>query len=82
MKFHLHDNIKTGVYVCSSIFKYAVGTHINNAHTKKNQDHEEQLQHNFFVPSDTEKYTLSKTDLLSNVKNCQKGFQTCTYTKD
>ena len=59
----LHDNIKSGVFICSSIFKYAVGTRINNAH-RKNQDHEEQLQHNLFVPSDAEKYTRSKTDLL------------------
>ena len=31
------DNIKAGVSVCSSIFKYAVGTRLNNAHTKKSR---------------------------------------------
>ena len=55
--------------------------HVSIMLTWKNQDHEEHLQHNLFVPSDPEKYTRSKTDLWINVKNCQKGFQTCTYIK-
>ena len=80
IKFHLHDNFKTGVSVCSSFLNMQL-ERASIMLKRKNQDHEEQFQHNLFVPNDTEKYTRSKTDLLINVRNCQKSFHTCTYTK-